>query len=187
MAAKEMLAVARELLALKATHHEEEVVRRAVSTAYYSVFHLLTEAATGLYVSPGSPATGVLRRTLNHEPMKAVSGMFSKGNYPKVFQDVASKMPVSADLKVVAKAFVDLQIEREKADYEFGIKMERSEATLLIEKAEKAFEAWEKVKNTDEARLYLASFLLYKSAWNQDPRGTPTPPAPPPPPAGSPP
>ncbi len=173
MAAKEMLAVAKKLLALKAKRHDEEVVRRAVSTAYYSLFHLLTEAATGLYVSPGSPATGVLRRTLNHEPMKAVSGMFSKGNYPKVFQDVAARMPVPEDLKTVAKAFVDLQIEREKADYEFGIKMERAAASLLIEKAEAAFEAWEKVKQTDEARLYLASFLLHKSAWNQDPRGAP--------------
>ena len=173
MAAKEMLTVARKLLALKGKRLEEEVVRRAVSTTYYALFHLLTEAATGLYVSSGSPAIGVLRRTLNHEPMKAVSGMFSKGNYPKVFQDVASRMPVSEDLKLVAKAFVDLQIEREKADYEFGIKMERSAATLLIEKAEAAFAAWENVKNSDEARLYLAGFLLYKSAWNQDPRGTP--------------
>lgn len=172
MAAKEMLAVAQKLLALKGKRLEEEMVRRAVSTAYYALFHLLTEAATGLYVSPGSPAIGVLRRTLNHEPMKAVSGMFSKGHYPKVFQDVASRMPVPEDLKLVAKAFVDLQIEREKADYEFGTRVERAAATLLIERAEAAFKAWERVKNADEARLYLASILLQKT-WNQDPRGAP--------------
>jgi hypothetical protein len=44
------------------------------------------------------------------------------------------------------------------------------QASQLIEKTEQAFEAWEKVKNTDEARLYLACFLLHKT-WDQQPRG----------------
>ncbi len=32
-----------------------------------------------------------------------------------------------------------------------------------------AFEAWRRIRKTDDARLYLASFLLSKR-WDEDPR-----------------
>lgn len=36
-----------------------------------------------------------------------------------------------------------------------------------MDQAKTAFETWEKIKDTDDARLYLACFLLYKQ-WNKE-------------------
>lgn len=165
------LALARKLLGLRAKKFGDAPLRRAVSTAYYAVFHLLTEAASDLYVAAGSPFAGAIRRCHDHEPMKVVSGMFSMGKLPKLFFGSGGS-PISEELKTVAKAFVELQIERHTADYDQPNPIPLAKAEMLVAQAERAFEAWEKVKNTDEARLFLASFLLHKT-WNQDPRGTP--------------
>jgi uncharacterized protein (UPF0332 family) len=163
------LALARKLLSVRAKKFDDAALRRAVSTAYYALFHLLTEAAAGLYVPPSSAHAGAIRRTFNHDPMRAVSGMVSDGNLPRLFGKPGS-FALADDLRAVAKAFVDLQVERENADYEHSRPVRSEKAEMLVAQAERAFASWEKVKNTDEARLYLASFLLHKT-WNQDPRG----------------
>jgi uncharacterized protein (UPF0332 family) len=166
-----LLALARKLLSLKAKKFEDAQVRRAVSTAYYALFQLLTDAATALIVTPGSPHAGVIRRTFNHEPMRVVSWAISDGKLPKLFGDPKA-YSLSDGLKTVAKAFVDLQGERETADYDHARPFRPEKAAELVTRAEEAFAAWETVKGTDEARLYLSSFLLQKT-WNQDARGTP--------------
>jgi uncharacterized protein (UPF0332 family) len=164
-----LLALARKTLSLKAKRLEDSTARRAISTAYYALFHLLTEAATGLFVSTAHPLAGVIRRTFNHPEMRVVSGMFSKGKLPKLFQESAPPV-VSEELKFVAKTFVDLQLERESADYDPLHVVGLEQASQVVEKAEQAFATWTKVNTSDEARLYLACFLLHKT-WNQDPRG----------------
>lgn len=164
-----LLALARKLLTLKAKKFGTAPVRRAVSTAYYALFHLLTEAAAGLFVTPGSPHAAALRRTFDHQPMKVASGMVRNGYLPQLFgEKKAFNLP--AGLVAVASAFVDLQAERETADYDSARPVRPEKAAQLVATAEQAFTAWESVNGTDEARLYLASFLLYKT-WDQQPRG----------------
>ena len=168
---RSLIALARKMLSLKAKRLDDSAVRRAISTAYYALFHLLTEAATGSFVSPAYPSAAAIRRTFNHQDMRVVSGMFSKGRMPKLFQESAPSPTIPDELKLVARVFVELQIERESADYDPTSPVALEQASLLIEKSEQAFAAWEKVRSTDEARLYLASFLLHKT-WDQQPRGT---------------
>ncbi len=164
-----LLGLARKLLNVRAKKFGDAAARRAVSTAYYALFHLLNEAATRLFVSAGSQHVGVLRRTFNHDPMRVASGMVSDGNLPKLFGKPGS-FNLASELKAVAEAFVDLQGERETADYDHSRPIRAEKAEELVALAEQAFAAWDKVKNSDEARLYLASFLLHKT-WDQQPRG----------------
>lgn len=166
-----LIALARKMLSLKAKRLDDSAVRRAISTAYYALFHLLTGEATGLFVSPAHASAAAIRRTFNHQDMRVVSGMFSKGRMPKLFQESVPSRGMADDLKLVARVFVELQIERESADYDPASPVLMEQASQLIEKTEQAFAAWEKVKSTDEARLYLACFLLHKT-WDQQPRGT---------------
>jgi hypothetical protein len=69
----------------------------------------------------------------------------------------------------VAKAFVSLQEARHIADYDLSRRFRRREALDFIESARQAFAAWERVRNTDDARLYLACFHLWER-WDKDPR-----------------
>jgi len=71
--------------------------------------------------------------------------------------------------KIVANAFVRLQQARHEADYDVARKFSRREALAYIQTARRAFEAWERVRRMDDARLYLACFNLWKR-WDEDPR-----------------
>lgn len=170
-----LLALARKLVSLKAKKLDDAPLRRAISTAYYSLFHLLSDAATELFVAADSPYAGVIRRCHDHKPMKDVSEMFARGNRPKLFQGLAAPA-ISEELKLVARAFVELQLERHTADYDRQGTTPPAKAMELVDLAERAFRAWETVKGSDEARIYVSSFLLYQSTWNKSPRGEPKPP-----------
>ena len=169
-----LLSLARKLLSLRAKRLEDAPPRRAVSTAYYALFHLLTEAAARLYVRDDSELSAVVRRTFNHESMDAASDLFARGQLPRAIIVPGRAAPIPADLKAVCQAFLDLKAARESADYVFAEEMTREEAVEFVDQAGQAFEAWESVKETDAARLFLASFLLYtKTVCDQSPRGTP--------------
>jgi hypothetical protein len=43
------------------------------------------------------------------------------------------------------------------------------ETFQFVQTAKEAFESWETVRKTDDARLYLARFHLWKR-WDEDPR-----------------
>lgn len=169
-----LLALARKLLTLTAKRLEDASSRRAVSTAYYALFHLLTEAAARLYVRDDLELAAVVRRTFNHESMDTASDLFARGQLPRAIVVPGRAAPIPADLKVVCQAFLDLKAARESADYVFAEEMTREEAVEFVDQAEQAFAAWETVKDADATRLYLASFLLNtKTVWDQPPRGTP--------------
>jgi hypothetical protein len=97
-----------------------------------------------------------------------VSVQFGGSKLPKALQPRGS-YTTPADLKVVADAFVFLQQVRHDADYDLTRTFRRSETLDIIEQAQDAFAAWERVSKTDDARLYLACFLLW-DRWDKEPR-----------------
>ncbi len=143
-------------------------LRRAASAAYYALFHLLSGSASALFATePGLAAR--INRTLNHGEMWKASVMFVNDKFPKALDDKRVRYSTPADLRLVAKTFIDLQDVRHKADYDLTHSFRRHEVVALIQSARRAFDAWERVRKTDDARIYLASFLLWKR-WDEDPR-----------------
>ena len=69
----------------------------------------------------------------------------------------------------IAKTFISLQQARHDADYDLTRGFDREEVLTFVQDAERAFEDWSNVKDTDDARLYLACFLLWKR-WDDDAR-----------------
>jgi uncharacterized protein (UPF0332 family) len=136
-------------------------LRRAVSAAYYALFHLLTYEASSIFVKDDR-LLALVNRTYNHGEMNNVSKSFAKGAMPKKFDSVKATIAVPNELKDVAQAFVDLQQARHEADYNLAKNFSRSEALALISQVEKAFKDWDKVRKTDCSRLYLGCFLLWE-------------------------
>jgi hypothetical protein len=165
---EDLLAQAQQLAQLDVRRPKQANLRRAVSSAYYAVFHLLTSQTSALYaVEPGLAAR--INRTLNHADMKKASTMIANNNLPKAVQPPGGVYTAPADLKTVANAFLSLQQARHEADYDLSQSLRRHEVLAHVQLARQAFEAWERVRKTDDARLYLASFLLWKR-WEGDPR-----------------
>lgn len=167
----DLLAVARELMALDPTKPRQACLKRAISTAYYALFDLLIEDFARLFVRNEDGLIGRIARTVNHKPIREVSTIFANPSIilPKSLQPTNGRFDVPADLQLVAQTVRDLQEQRETADYDHSRKYSRDEVRILVDQVETAFEAWGRVRQTDAARLYLACFLLW-DAWNKPPR-----------------
>jgi hypothetical protein len=164
----DLLEQAQHLAQLDPRRPRQANLRRAVSSAYYALFQLLTSEASALYAAEFGLAARI-NRTLSHAEMKKASSMFANDKLPKGVQAHGGGYTTPREVKAVANAFVSLQQARHEADYDLGRTFSRNEALLFVQTARDAFEAWEPVRKTDDARLYLACFHLWKR-WDEDPR-----------------
>lgn len=142
-------------------------LRRAISSAYYTLFHRLAWDFAALYVTDPALASKIVR-TINHQDIKRTSDVFAGSRkIPKVLEPLlpAEGDPLWEDLKAVAVTFPTLQTARHSADYDLARLFERHEVLNLVQSAREAFEAWGKIRDTDWARIYLACFQHW-NAWN---------------------
>jgi hypothetical protein len=128
--------------------------RRAVSTAYYAVFHALAKscAATLLpHVDRNSDSYQRVYRALDHGPLKAA---FAAGAGPLRDRD---------PLKRIGDAVTQLQSERHRADYMPPGKnfFSPNQAETLVQRARKTVMEIEALSSRD--RVALATCLLFKS------------------------
>jgi hypothetical protein len=127
-------------------------LRRAVSTAYYALFHLLIGEAVGNWSV--ARQRSILARTFDHGKMRAVCQNhvteFFKGGAPAA----------GLQLQNVAHAFDILQQQRHKADYDNGFAWLRIGAIGQMDTASAAFTDWRAVRGTDAAQDYLLALFL---------------------------
>jgi hypothetical protein len=81
--ANDLLEQAQFLVQREPRRPRQASLRRAVSTAYYAVFHLLATSAAS-QASPASPAglSERIQRSLEHGAMKEAAKRFESGNLP---------------------------------------------------------------------------------------------------------
>src|SRR5271157_5380665 len=78
----DLLEQAKRLAQLDPRRPKQANLRRAISSAYYALFHLLAWEASAVYaVEPGMAAR--INRTLNHAEMKKASSMIANDKLPK--------------------------------------------------------------------------------------------------------
>lgn len=131
-------------------------LRRAVSTAYYALFHLLiSEVANWSRVNLRT----ALGRAFDHSTMNAASKRIQdKKKFPFTGEDPG----VVLALREVAKAFAQLQEKRHTADYDNTTFWTRTEALAQVKSAEQAFSAWKPIRHEQIAQAYLVSLVVKK-------------------------
>jgi hypothetical protein len=139
-------------------------LRRAISTAYYSLFHLLCGEATAALVS-GEEFRTLLARAFSHTDMKKACRPFAAGHLPDHLLGIAGTI-VPPDLQRVAKTFIDLQEARHEADYNLGRAYNRPDIMSLLQTTREAFDAWRRVRSEAAAKVFLVS-LLIGDRWNR--------------------
>lgn len=138
-------------------HPRQASLRRAVSTSYYALFHLLISEACSNWNRVALRAA--LGRGFDHNVMKAASNRLENTTrYP--FKNEDPK--VVADLRRVAKSFAELQEKRHTADYDNTTTWSRTDALDQVESAKEAFAIWKRIRNQDVAQQYLVSLLVKK-------------------------
>jgi hypothetical protein len=138
-------------------------LRRAVSTAYYALFHLLTQHGSRRVTATGA-LQPVIARAFNHGDMKQVSQLFARGQVPGSLAGLAPSIPIPPDLMDVAQAFIELQQARHTADYNLtrGSTFTRSTARAWVRQARDAIAAWDRVRTDPAAEVYLIAMLLHQ-------------------------
>jgi hypothetical protein len=72
-------------------------------------------------------------------------------------------LPLDQELLAVVQSFVDLQEARNEADYNLTKQWNRLDVLNRVQTARQAFADWAAVRNTPNATVLVAAFLLQKS------------------------
>jgi len=117
----EMLAVAQQLISSETGSANDAQRRRAVSTAYYAVFHATLQWAADRFVGPASrdsAAYTIFYRGFSHTRMAEVCKALDRDFISKPYQNKLKRDSVSKPLRSFCGFFVELQDHRHQLDYD---------------------------------------------------------------------
>lgn len=165
----DLLTQAENLLRADARKPKQANLRRAVSSAYYGLFHLLIEEATSLVVGTShanKPLRQLVGRGFTHTAMKEASAEFGKSTPRDLLKPFWTLYSVTscAPLQSVTSIFVDLQQERHRADYDLSRPLTQAEADLLVNRAHIAITDWRTLKKNNPDVAQFTALTLF--SWN---------------------
>jgi hypothetical protein len=162
--AGDLLEQAQHLSRRERRRPKQASLRRAISAAYYALFHLLIQDAADILVARPE-LRGRFARTFDHGDMRSASRQFASPQ-PAQLPALTGGASVPQAVQDVAAAFVELQEARHEADYNLDRSFTRSECVNLVARSAQAFATWQAVRNDPVARTFLAAMLLWKK-WNR--------------------
>ena len=154
---RDLLRVARQLaagaLGRNRGRPRQTELRRAVSAAYYAIFHVLAACGANLLVGTtrahrSQPAWRQTYRALEHRQAKNQCNI----------RQVMSRFP--ADIQAFGEQFVAMQVRRHEADYDPLATFSRSTVQQWIDETEKVIDLFQKTQRLD--RCAFAVFVLFK-------------------------
>ena len=132
-------------------------LRRAVSAAYYAVFHLLIFEATEHWDNIGLRTT--LARAYDHGLMKTNSNRILDS---REFPYTNENPQIVKDLREIAQGFSQLQEDRHFADYNLTRPLDPVDALRQVKAADKIFLTVPTIKTEQIAQEYLTLLLVRK-------------------------
>jgi uncharacterized protein (UPF0332 family) len=160
MLADDLLEQAAHLARKEPRRPKQASLRRAVSTAYYALFHALTGHACRFLVS-GRERREVrmrLARGFDHRRMLEAS-QAATANHGGPCKALLNLIPTGERFQV-ARTFIDLQQARHDADYDLSKRYTRSDALTQVSRAEIAVRLWDKSRATRQAEAFMVAMLI---------------------------
>ena len=133
-------------------------LRRAVSTAYYGVFHALCRSNAETLIGAAPPTQGTDSWVHAYRAME-------HGSAKNLLAQYRSKSNVHTDIRAFATAFGNFQEQRHDADYDPGKVFTRPEVSRLIDRMEATADAFWNAPAPD--RRELAAYLLLSTKWSR--------------------
>jgi len=156
----DLLEQARHLANREPKRPKQASLRRAVSTAYYAIFHLLSIETAKNWKRPAERFT--VARMLDHTPMVRVctAKRDELNEFFKSRPTPGHGLEVLKHLHAITNTFVDMLQQRHTADYNGAIRWSRTDVLEKLESVEAAFKSWREIKNEHEAQNFLVTLLL---------------------------
>jgi uncharacterized protein (UPF0332 family) len=137
-------------------------LRRAISGAYYGVFHSVLAAAADEFVGRTKRASveyALAYRSVDHRWLREVCFEIRKPTLPARYKSYEPLGGFSADIKAFAAMVADLQESRHDADYNPRIHLKRSDVVIDINTARSASDVLNRL-NADHKFRFLALLLF---------------------------
>lgn len=150
-------------------------LRRAVSTAYYAVFHYLVDEVCCVQIGTQNSQRSyrhTLSRAFVHTTMKAACSSFGAGTLK---QSVTKGLPkdeqghysIPNPIQNIAATFAELQEKRHLADYDLSERFKRSEVLTLIGQARIHVTKFREYQVCDDRKFFLACLWAWKELTNR--------------------
>jgi len=139
-------------------------LRRSVSTGYYAVFHCLALATAGAAL-PNATLEEVfgLARHVSHSSIKQVAAYVAGNQPPKHLDSVVGRLRSNSAVSSVAATFVDLQEQREEADYNHLADFTRPGTLALVARAKRAVKSTDQGGASDDFQAFFGLIALRTS------------------------
>jgi hypothetical protein len=137
-------------------------LRRAISAAYYGLFHFILTQAADAYVGAtrrADPRYALVYRSIQHGGLRALCLEVRKPILPEKFVPYAPHKGFGRDIRLFAAALKNLQDKRHDADYDPAISFVRNDAESAIDSARIAIERF-KTASAMERQAFLALLLF---------------------------
>jgi uncharacterized protein (UPF0332 family) len=172
---EDLLSQAEALALLDAQKPKQVNLRRAMSSAYYAVFHYLVHEACCVQIGTQHgqvPFRQVLGRAFTHSVMKQACTSFGGGTLKDAVIKGLPRNPVGSyvipvAIQAIAATFVELQEKRHLADYDLTERFRRSDVLALIEQARNDVEKFAALPSTDDKKFFLACLWAWKELTNR--------------------
>ena len=148
-----LIELAEQILQIGTGKRRQATINRAVSTAYYALFHALAAECAARTV-------GVPRSHRYWQIVTPIHRALDHGYTRKVFERLVKDHMTPDLLKQVGDTFLDLQSARHSADYDPSSRQSRQKAADLIAETRQAMDALRSLPRED--RLILAVQLITK-------------------------
>ncbi|HVY72223.1 MAG TPA: hypothetical protein VHH73_19980 [Verrucomicrobiae bacterium] len=164
----DLLGQARFLASQDQRRPKEANLRRAISAAYYALFHYLIEETTSLTIGTANNLDNLRQfagRSFAHRKMKEACREFNKPVPKQILAPFWASLgvPNNADVKTIATNFIGLQEQRHAADYDLSQRFTRNDAGAAVIRAREAMNAWTRLKISHQelATLFALSLMLW--------------------------
>ncbi len=167
--AHDLIVQASQLATREKGKPKQASLRRAVSTAYYALFHFLIDSTCKHLLGSGAgrrQLRELASRAFVHGKMQSLCKEFTK----TIPQSELLKplwlrhgVPACVEIKELAEIFCDLQRDRHEADYNVSKRITREDAKVACLRAKEAMALWLLVekRHPETASLFCTCLILW--------------------------
>jgi hypothetical protein len=137
-------------------------LRRAISAAYYAVFHDVLAAAADEFVGPadrGTPRYTLVYRSIDHRVLSRLCAEVKKSKPSAQYQGYAPATGFTREARSFAGYVVELQEKRHSADYDPAARFTTADGQFAITTARRAIGRLAAL-HRDERQIFLALLLF---------------------------
>jgi hypothetical protein len=158
-----LLDQARKLIAPPPAGPPRQVdLRRAVSAAYYSVFHATLTAAADEFIGKAARSTpqyALVYRSIEHASLRTLCIEATQLKPSPKYVRYVPPAGFGPDIQLYGIAALELQERRHAADYDPSIRLRTADAVLAVNTARTALERFAKAA-ADRRKAFLALLLF---------------------------